>query len=433
MKLRIGHAFARHLACALKMLIIVSMSLILSTHSVDAQGLQVTYNAHGIGTLSYNGVQLLDANAHPEDAFNVYGYVRVRPDGSVEDKKSWDNGYTVSWDLASKLVIWTYDWGVVRCRYVQQGDKLNLRMAVVNKTTSDVIKGVDIFPLSVRFPSMPNGWDANTPHSEFNLNGPSVIVANFGNSSMALCNEDTSQKLYTGFLTLSPDTQNSNRFPLWVGSTPLWFQPPGYPVFSRPIGPGKTDVYVMSLRFGPAGISAKSIASDLYQKSGHVTSVADYQIPTAGDTTGSGSGLKAEYFNDPDGGATSFGNKALSRVDSTVNFDWGAGSPDPTVHTDYFSVRWVGKVLPRYSENYEFHVTSDDGCRLWVDDKLVIDSWGGHSPQDDMGPMALNAGQKYNLKLEYRELQGGASVKLEWLSEHEPKAVIPSSQLFPRQ
>jgi len=42
------------------------------------------------------------------------------------------------------------------------------------------------------------------------------------------------------------------------------------------------------------------------------------------------------YFNNPN----LSGSPALVRQDSEINFDWGTGSPDPSIPTDNFSVRW---------------------------------------------------------------------------------------------
>src|SRR5688572_15539530 len=72
-----------------------------------------------------------------------------------------------------------------------------------------------------------------------------------------------------------------------------------------------------------------------------------------------GIGLRGEYFDNRD-----FTAPKLTRVDPTINFNWGTGSPDPTVGADTFSVRWTGRVSPRYSETYRFYTTSDDGVRL---------------------------------------------------------------------
>ena len=138
-----------------------------------------------------------------------------------------------------------------------------------------------------------------------------------------------------------------------------------------------------------------------------------------------GDGLTAQYFNDKNLGAI-----ALTRVDPTVNFDWQRGSPDPLVNNDGFSARWTGQVQAKYSEAYTFSTTSDDGVRLWVDGKPLIDDWIDHAPKSDTGTIVMVAGQKYSIKLEYYENMGGAVSKLAWSSDHQSQEVIPQSQLF---
>ncbi len=57
-------------------------------------------------------------------------------------------------------------------------------------------------------------------------------------------------------------------------------------------------------------------------------------------------------------------------VDTAVtaqnNGVWGAGSPNPAMDADTFSVSWTGQVQPQYSEDYTFSVLADDGVRLWI-------------------------------------------------------------------
>ena len=55
-----------------------------------------------------------------------------------------------------------------------------------------------------------------------------------------------------------------------------------------------------------------------------------------------------------------------------VNFDWGQGSPDPSIPVDGFSARWTGKVQAQYSETYTFYTNSDEGVALWVNGQQII-------------------------------------------------------------
>jgi hypothetical protein len=142
--------------------------------------------------------------------------------------------------------------------------------------------------------------------------------------------------------------------------------------------------------------------------------------------TCTGTGLLAEYYN-----GTTFDTLALTRVDPTVDFDWGSGSAASSVNVDQFSARWTGQVQPLYSETYTFSTQSDDGIRLWVNGQQLIEAWADYSPTQNSGTIALAAGQKYDLKIEYHENSGGAIAKLSWSSSSQAKQIVPQSQLYP--
>lgn len=138
-----------------------------------------------------------------------------------------------------------------------------------------------------------------------------------------------------------------------------------------------------------------------------------------------GNGLAATYFDNAD-----LTGKTVSRVDGTVNFDWGTGGPATGIAADTFSARWTGQVQAAKSETYTFYTTSDDGVRLWVDGKLIINNWTTHAPREDKGMVSLQAGKNYNFKLEYFDQSYGAVMKLLWSSASTAKQVIPQSQLY---
>ena len=148
--------------------------------------------------------------------------------------------------------------------------------------------------------------------------------------------------------------------------------------------------------------------------------IADNDVPTTG-----GDGLKGEYFNNKD-----FTAAVFTRIDRTVNFNYGTGSPDPGMGGNTFSIRWTGQVVPRYSETYTFTTRSDDGVRLYVNNQLLIDQWNDHAPTDHSGTITLQAGVRYDIKLEYYENGGGAEVALRWASASQASEVVPTSQLY---
>ena len=109
------------------------------------------------------------------------------------------------------------------------------------------------------------------------------------------------------------------------------------------------------------------------------------------------------------------GNPTLERTDASVNFDWGTGSPDPSLPSDNFSVRWTG-VWSFSSGTYRFNASVDDGVRLYVDGALVIDAWSVGSQRQVSGDIALLSGQ-HTVTVEYYEASGEAMINVWWAQD----------------
>lgn len=125
-----------------------------------------------------------------------------------------------------------------------------------------------------------------------------------------------------------------------------------------------------------------------------------------------------------------FDTLKFSRIDPRIDFDWGEGSPGNGITNDYYSIRWTGKIEPRYSGEYTFYITSDNGRRLWINNQLVIDKWLNDWDIEYSGTITLTAGQQYDIKIEYFEDYGGANARLRWSSASQPKEIIPKNQLY---
>ncbi len=133
---------------------------------------------------------------------------------------------------------------------------------------------------------------------------------------------------------------------------------------------------------GPISVHKDAVAGETIRvqpKSGQA-----YQITKSGQSNiapfaptvwGAGKGLKGEYFN-----STNFTNPAMTRIDSNVSFtEWSAGVHYAITGTAY-SVRWTGKIMAQFSESYTFYLGSGGGHRLWIDNKIILDSWLEHYP-----------------------------------------------------
>ncbi|MCL4861734.1 MAG: hypothetical protein KJZ93_20115 [Caldilineaceae bacterium] len=129
----------------------------------------------------------------------------------------------------------------------------------------------------------------------------------------------------------------------------------------------------------------------------------DIVRPAISDPTWQGA-----YWNN----RTLAGEPALMRSDLTLDFDWGAGSPDPAIQPDNFSARWT-RYLYLEAGLYRFTATSDDGVRVFVNDQPIIDGWFDHAAQSFSGNVQL-ATSHHLVRVEYYEATGLASVRLGW-------------------
>jgi hypothetical protein len=153
-------------------------------------------------------------------------------------------------------------------------------------------------------------------------------------------------------------------------------------------------------------------------------------MPDDNTLVGDGSGLKGEYYE-----GKRFDTYEFTRADPNVAYDWlkrPTQSPGGKVRafTDY-TVRWTGRIVAPYTETYTFYAAVDDGVRVWINHKLVLDHWSANSMTQFSNKFTFRAGEQYLFKCEYLEVDGGdALVFLYWSSPHTPKQYIPEDAFF---
>lgn len=191
------------------------------------------------------------------------------------------------------------------------------------------------------------------------------------------------------------------------------------------LGEDTTPPY--SFTWGPVFAGTYSLTAKATDSAGEIGTSSNAVNVTVSSAAG-GSGLRGEYFSN----MNLSGAPALTRTDPSIDLSWGAGSPSPSIPNDQFSVRWSGQVQAEFTENYTFHVFSDDGVIVWVNGQKIIDRWFDQfGPEVASTPVFLQAGQKYDIKILYYENCCGAEIHLKWSSASTPKQVIPTSRLFP--
>jgi beta-glucosidase len=119
-------------------------------------------------------------------------------------------------------------------------------------------------------------------------------------------------------------------------------------------------------------------------------------------------GLIGEYFNN----MSLSGEPAIIRRDPGIFFDWEERSPDSRVRSDSFSVRWTGVLVPGKTGQYILEAAGDDGCRLAINDSIVIDDWTDHAVRTNTAKLFLEENRKYTVRLEFYEHGGAAIIKL---------------------
>ncbi|MFK8137095.1 MAG: Ig-like domain-containing protein [Bdellovibrionales bacterium] len=145
---------------------------------------------------------------------------------------------------------------------------------------------------------------------------------------------------------------------------------------------------------------------------------------TAESSEDIGVGLKGDYYT-----GLNFNVFKGSRIDSEVDFNLGRGQA-PLGVGDSYSVRWTGRFVPQYTEEYTLYTTSDDGVRLFVDDVEIISNWTNHAATLDSATINLEAGRSYDIKLEFFENGGHSRIELSWESASQTRQIIPKEYLF---
>ena len=197
-------------------------------------------------------------------------------------------------------------------------------------------------------------------------------------------------------------------------------------------GPGTVTFSAPSALSTTASFSATGAYGLRLTASDSALSSSDVVNVTVNPAPGAGTGLTGRYYSDP-GTGSSFTTLVHTRVDATVNFDWGSGSPVPgVVQANNFSVRWTGQVQAPVSGSYVFSTQTDDGVRLWINGVPQIDKWSDRaSKTNTSAPVVLVAGQKYAVVMEYYERTKNASARLRWSYPGQATQVIPQARLFP--
>ncbi len=143
-------------------------------------------------------------------------------------------------------------------------------------------------------------------------------------------------------------------------------------------------------------------------------------------TPGSGTGLTGVYYPGPE-----FTGSSQKRNDARVNFSWDGASPMAGIPSENWSAIWSGQVQAPSSGEWSFTTKSDDGVRLRVNGRTLIDDWTAHPTTERSGKIKLEADVPYEITLEYRQVTAAAVMQLFWEGPNQPRQLMPTTRLFP--
>lgn len=135
-----------------------------------------------------------------------------------------------------------------------------------------------------------------------------------------------------------------------------------------------------------------------------------------------GDGLRGDYYD-----GLNFEHFIQARRDPLIDFYWHGEKPISGVPDESFTVRWTGWLVPPATGHYVLHLAIDDGARLWLDNKQLLDEWRGQPLGYYDVPVDLQAGHPYRLRLDYCQYSREATARLFWERPRRPETPPTSS------
>ncbi|GAA4210338.1 glycoside hydrolase family 3 protein [Pedobacter jeongneungensis] len=121
-------------------------------------------------------------------------------------------------------------------------------------------------------------------------------------------------------------------------------------------------------------------------------------------------GLSGKYYSGLD-----FSGVPVKTVqDKAINFSWTLYPPDEKLDLDNYSISWEGSIKVPQNADLNIGLEGNDGYRLYLNDKLVIDNWDKKSFNLKTAPFHFEKNKAYSIKVEFFESKGNGKIKLVW-------------------
>jgi putative alpha-1,2-mannosidase len=125
-------------------------------------------------------------------------------------------------------------------------------------------------------------------------------------------------------------------------------------------------------------------------------------------------GLTGVYTQD---NSPVYGKLSQTKVDPEIDFNWDWYKPANDFEFNDYKVTWTGKLVPPISGEYTLGLHSDDGAKLFINNKEIINNWSSRdfSIYPIRSKINLEAGKEYDIRVEYFQVIGGSKIRLSWI------------------
>lgn len=181
----------------------------------------------------------------------------------------------------------------------------------------------------------------------------------------------------------------------------------------------KGGVYVFELTvFDNMGASATS------QVTVTVNAKSVVELLPAVNIASSENGVAYKYYEGEFTKLPDFTALSVKKVGKNANFDLS-----PASSADRFALEISALIAVPEDGEYTFYLNSDDGSKLYIDGKLVIDNDGLHGAKELSGSVGLQKGN-HIIKVEYFQLGGGKGLSVQYKGPGTGKQAIPNTSLY---
>lgn len=195
-----------------------------------------------------------------------------------------------------------------------------------------------------------------------------------------------------------------------------------------------TEITVIGVDAAPVTVPLADINSAVFAEPAQVAApiVHSRPVQTQRQRPPAQGNLKAEFFADRE-----MKDLRLTRRDGVIDFTWPQGAtPDPLVPED-FTARWTGQLnVPGFGHDTypnALLLTLDGGARLWLDGKLVLDTWEKPRSGEET-EIAFEAGRAHEFRLEYYPaVRPGIARVSRWSINRGRKKLVYAGYFLPPQ